>query len=659
MGDGECSITFRDSLRLFGEGSSLEKLCKEFDVKHKKLTETVSHDKITIDNWHTFSELPRYLEYDCKGLFEVLQAFSLQVFESTAQDEFKGCEAYVRQLFECARGVEYKKTRPSELKLELDGFSPIMNEAFEYDGIQHTTFPNPFHKTVGEFHKLQENDRKKDAWCEEKGIALHRIPHHVKFRELPAYVSELTGVDLNDVQFDTGGKIGINMTSCFTGASLSKKSFFAKHYKQIKYPVYSLNEETDAFIRDFYRGGRVEIFHLGKVPADKLWYYDFTSLYPWCGTKNLPYGKPLWVDSFDVNKHFGFVQVRVKSKPNMVHKKPLHGLLEDGKFIFRHFKDFTPMVLFSEELQVGIKSGLYEYEIKGGYTFQSAPWMKNFFEEAFDRKAQAKKAGNNALAQVWKIIINSGYGFWGLRVKDRDTVLIQKSEKGVIYPYIKEGKFLNYNEVGEYSIMRVLSDLPVKDFNVGVASAISSYARCRLWSLINDIESKGKSVYMCDTDSIITNIKINDHPDLMREYMWDGCGDELGSLKNEADDFIKDKDEIKRLKEEEGNMICFNECILGGCKFYALRKNGIDKTICKCKGYKKSKGEELTFKDFEEMAGGGVKSQRQVQFLCPKMNHVSMTERFSMRTPQVLKKFKFDYNKGVVHDDGKITPIYA
>ena len=90
--------------------------------------------------------------------------------------------------------------------------------------------------------------------------------------------------------------------------------------------------------------------------------------------------------------------------------------------------------------------------------------------------------------------------------------------------------------------MRVLSDVPVKDFNVG--------ARCRLWSLINDIESKGKSVYMCDTDSIITNIKINDHPDLMREYIWDGCGDEPGSLKNEADDFIKEKDEIKRLKEE-------------------------------------------------------------------------------------------------------------
>jgi hypothetical protein len=41
--------------------------------------------------------------------------------------------------------------------------------------------------------------------------------------------------------------------------------------------------------------------------------------------------------------------------------------------------------------------------------------MKSFFEEAFKRKADAKKAGNKALAQVWEIIINSAYGFWFCR----------------------------------------------------------------------------------------------------------------------------------------------------------------------------------------------------------------------------------------------------
>ena len=71
----------------------------------------------------------------------------------------------------------------------------------------------------------------------------------------------------------------------------------------------------------------------------------------------------------------------------------------------------------------------------------------------------------------------------------------------------------------------------------------------------------------------------------------------------------------------------------------------------------KSKGEELSFEDFETLAGGGEKTQKQVHFLCPKMNHLSVDERFSMRTPKVTKKFRFLHN-GVVHDDSTITSFY-
>jgi len=49
---GDTIITFRDSLRLLFQ--VLEKLCKEFDIEHKKLTETVCHDDITVENWDTF-----------------------------------------------------------------------------------------------------------------------------------------------------------------------------------------------------------------------------------------------------------------------------------------------------------------------------------------------------------------------------------------------------------------------------------------------------------------------------------------------------------------------------------------------------------------------------------------------------------------------------
>ena len=77
------------------------------------------------------------------------------------------------------------------------------------------------------------------------------------------------------------------------------------------------------------------------------------------------------------------------------------------------------------------------------------------------------------------------------------------------------------------------------------------------------------------------------------------CGDALGSLKNEADDHLKDcgwaKDDIKRLREEEGGMLHFDALILGGCKFYCLPKKGCE-DIAKLKGFKKSKGEELAFR---------------------------------------------------------------
>ena len=137
--------------------------------------------------------------------------------------------------------------------------------------------------------------------------------------------------------------------------------------------------------------------------------------------------------------------------------------------------------------------------------------------------------------------------------------------------------------------------------------------------------------------------------------------DALWSLKNEADDHLKDcwwaKDDINRLREEEGGMLHFDALILGGCKFYCLRKKGCEDNA-KLKGFKKSEGEELAFEDFEMMANKGVKTQKQVQFLCPKMNHLSVDEKFSMRTPKVTKKFRFLYNKGVVHDDGTITSFY-
>jgi hypothetical protein len=85
---------------------------------------------------------------------------------------------------------------------------------------------------------------------------------------------------------------GINITDCITGASLSKKHYFNSFYDKKEHPVWNLSAENDEFCRDGYFGGRCEAFYIGEQKK-KLYYYDFTSLYPDVGRCRLPYGEPI------------------------------------------------------------------------------------------------------------------------------------------------------------------------------------------------------------------------------------------------------------------------------------------------------------------------------------------------------------------------------
>lgn len=558
---GKEKMTFKDSLRLFGPGSSLEKLCKEFNVEHQKLTETVKHDDITLYNWDTFTALDDYLKNDCLGLLEVIDKFARDVWERSVYD------------------VNYF-------------------------------------------------DKKKNKWVSTKG--------------------------------------SINITDCNTGASLSKKTFFNCNYNEKKYPVYTLNDEEDTFIRSSYYGGRTEIFKkLGIVGRGKYYYYDFTSLYPAMATKSLPYGKP-FKKSFDENNqdisgYFGFVKCKVRSIDFT--RKPIHAIYTNDKLLFPYLGEWRDMILFSEEIHLGKREKMYEYVIEEGIFFNQGKFMREFTENMFIQKQNATREGKEAYAKACKIILNSSYGFWGLRTKGRDSVVIGKTGDINLYEYLDKGTLISECENGQYTTLRVEKDIDIKDFNVSVASAISSYARLELWGLLDAIEKKGCNIFMVDTDSVICDCKLNEYPDLMERYMWDGCGDELGSLKNEAIDKLKKVKglDLDKQTETDGGCPYFDDLCLGGCKFYSLRKecyNGEVIDISKCKGYKQVKGDTLSYERLIELEDPEtILSQHQTQFRLPKSNYVSETEHCAMRTCQVLKKFNWIYNKANILDGNVLTTL--
>jgi hypothetical protein len=51
-----------------------------------KLTETVCHDDITLQNYMTFPELKTYLSHDVKGLLESMLIFSKQIYDELKID---------------------------------------------------------------------------------------------------------------------------------------------------------------------------------------------------------------------------------------------------------------------------------------------------------------------------------------------------------------------------------------------------------------------------------------------------------------------------------------------------------------------------------------------------------------------------------------------
>ena len=95
-------------------------------------------------------------------------------------------EERCRRIFEDILGEKFPNVRPSWLlnketgyRLELDGYCPKLKLAFEYDGIQHYKYPNPFHRDLRHFHRQRKRDGIKNRRCKSHKVILIRIKYDI------------------------------------------------------------------------------------------------------------------------------------------------------------------------------------------------------------------------------------------------------------------------------------------------------------------------------------------------------------------------------------------------------------------------------------------------------------------------------------------------
>lgn len=294
----------------------------------------------------------------------------------------------------------------------------------------------------------------------------------------------------------------VDIESKITLSSLALTIFRMKYYDASNWPIHIPNQNEDSFIRHAYYGGHTDTY---KPYGEDLYYYDVNSLYPFVMKEfPMPGGVPVWhgtLEGKDLDSIFGFIEAYVVCPKTI--KKPFLPYRDKNDTLIFPTGEFVG-VYYSEELKYARGLGYTVLPISG-YLFErmESPF-RDFVSSLFESRLEARISGNEALAYVYKILMNSLYGRFGINPKstttevcneDRYKHLIRHSEF-IFGDMLSENNYI----VAYHSNAGTGSDYwnPPKNSAVQLAAAITASARIYMYPYISR-----EDCYYTDTDSVV------------------------------------------------------------------------------------------------------------------------------------------------------------
>lgn len=290
--------------------------------------------------------------------------------------------------------------------------------------------------------------------------------------------------------------IKINTRFILSTPSIAVK-IFKKDWPE-KYKLISkLNTPVDNYIRKSFFGGRNEVFK--PLYVGDSYYYDVNSLYPYVmKTQKYPVGYPTYCkedfflkEDFNLADFYGYLDILIsvdknnKLLPILPFKftNSTEGDLSIGTFyphgVFRG-------IYFSEEIKYALKHGYKIIKIFSGYKFNSLEVLFEGFVDSLYHKRLG--TDNTIFSNFYKRVLNSLYGRFAIHFENNSQYI--EEEDNVVDPASES--FINDFYKVKYS-------------NIGIASAISSYARIYMHELITKYNL---STLYLDTDGIFLTQKL-------------------------------------------------------------------------------------------------------------------------------------------------------
>jgi len=259
-----------------------------------------------------------------------------------------------------------------------------------------------------------------------------------------------------------------------------------------RYNILSDPDSVDLpFERDGYLGGRIEAFYYGQH-SGPVYHLDVRSMYP----------SVMLTGFYPIERLYSFDQMQVGDVANLI---PAYGVMAECRINSRvdtypvrykkrqhHANGQFWTILCGRELERAIQSGECQ-QINHGIVYRIAPIFAEWVSYWHALRTESNRIGNQSLAVLSKLILNSLHGKFGQR-----GIKWQDSE--IEAPYAKHGEklrwgmFTHHNfDTGEIRKCRVLDGSvmieeegpPPPHAFPAISAMISADVRERLRDLIN------------------------------------------------------------------------------------------------------------------------------------------------------------------------------
>lgn len=336
----------------------------------------------------------------------------------------------------------------------------------------------------------------------------------------------------------------VDIVSSMTLSSLSLKIFRTRFYNDIHSRIYIPNTNEDTFIRRGYYGGHTDVY---KPYGKDLYYYDINSLYPFImqGYK-LPGGKPVWhknLSRVELDDVCGFVLAHVEC-PRTMDKPYLPYRTERNTLIYPTGEWLA--VYYSEELKFARTLG-YKIIPVEGYLFEEkdSPFGE-YVTTLYQSRLKAKGENNLGMSFVYKQLMNSLYGRFGINPECVVTEILSKEDRDI---HLRYSKYI-FDEMltdNKYIVSYRKNTMDEQSYRVPTISAvhlsaaITACARIYMYPYISREDS-----YYTDTDSVVLGNPLPESmisPDIMGMFKLEAVIKEGYFLAPKAYHILSDNDQ--------------------------------------------------------------------------------------------------------------------